>query len=163
MGMHKLVLEDTIRYDFDIIALHCSLEAYQIAFLLNKHLNLRLHRAQEDLSVSFKKICAYFPMYHYEDKQQCLFYDLISNRNRSKSLDTLNDNGGLFGTAVTAELNMRLLPELKKVDFLLKVSEDGCAFAKANTLAILNKIPQIVTAYAVDIDQLKTKENLIFE
>ena len=162
MGMHKLILDDAIGYDFDLIALHCSLEAYQTAFLLNKHLNLKLTRAREDLSVSFKEICAYFPIYHYEDEQKCIFYDLISNRNRSKTQSTLTKDG-LFGTDITAEMNVRLLPELKKVDFLLKVSEDGCAFAKANTLAVLHKIPQIVTAYAVNIDQLKTKENLIFE
>jgi len=161
MGMHKLVLEDTIGYDFDLIALHCSLEEYQLAFLLNKYLNLRFYRASEDLSVSFKELCAYFPIYHYEDKQKCLFYDLISNRNKSKSenIQTVDD---LFGNMITTEINVRLIPELKKVDFLLRITEEGCVFSKTNTLAILNNIPQIVTAYAVDVEQLKTKENLIF-
>ena len=162
MGTYKLLLEDTIGYDFDLIAVHCAVEEYQMAFLLNKHLKLKFHRAAEDLSVSFKEICAYFPIYHYEDQRMGLFYDLICNQNKSKDVG-LSDQGGLFGTTIAAEINIRLLPELKNVDYFLKVSTDGVAFAKANTLAILNKIPQIVTAYTVAIDQLKTKENLIFE
>ena len=161
MGMHKLVLEDTIGYDFDLIALHCSLEEYQLAFLLNKHLNLRLYRAAEDLSVSFKALCAYFPIYHYEDKQRCLFYDLISNRNKSK-LENIQAPDDLFGNMITTEINVRLIPELKNVDFLLKITEEGCVFSKTNTLAVLNNIPQIVTAYAIDVEELKTTENLIF-
>jgi len=55
------------------------------------------------------------------------------------------------------------IEELSRVDYLLKVSEDGTSFAQEKTLKLLTQIPQIVTAYTVDITQLKNKENLIFE
>jgi hypothetical protein len=54
-----------------------------------------------------------------------------------------------------------LIPELKKTDFFLKLESDTPT--PKSMLAKINQIPQVVTAYAVDVNKLKSKRNLIFE
>lgn len=162
MGIHKLVLEEDFGYDFGLVAIHCSVEVYQIAFLLNKHLDFRLRRTEEDVAATFKDVCAYFPVYHYEDNQQCISYDLIGNHNQSSS-NLSPITSGLFGAEVMAQTTNWFLPELKKVDFFLKITEDECKFPQKFILQQLNQIALITTAYAVEISGLKMKENLIFE
>jgi hypothetical protein len=53
-----------------------------------------------------------------------------------------------------------LIPEHRDVDYFLKIEEDdtsGESLVKA-----LASIPNIITAYAIDTDNLKSKKNLIF-
>ena len=44
MASHKLILEDDYQEEFSLIAIHCSEEPYKMAYMLNKHLSLRLSR-----------------------------------------------------------------------------------------------------------------------
>ena len=70
---------------------------------------------------------------------------------------------GLFDNENAVSVSNLFINDLPKVDYLLKVYDEGNAFAKAKLIASIKSIPQVVTAYNVDIDQLKTKQNLIFE
>ncbi len=161
MGILKLVLDDNLGYDFTLIAIHGVIEPYYLAFLLNKHNDLKLARSSKDLVIDVDGFSVPFPIYEYEDEYQYITYHLFSNRTRI-SRDGVRNVSGLFESEMSQESQF-FIKDLPKVDYLLKVSEDGTAFAKAKTLKTLNQIPQIVTAYTVDVDQLKTKENLIFE
>jgi hypothetical protein len=160
MGTFKLVLEDDFGYDFTLIAIHGVIESYYLAYLLNKHLNLRRSRGQKDLTIINNTISAKCPMYEYHNQQQYITYHLFSNR--TKITKESNDQSGLFESENAIERRF-FIEDLPRVDYLLKVCEDGTSFAQEKTLKALNQIPQIVTAYTVDIAQLKTKENLIFE
>jgi len=66
---------------------------------------------------------------------------------------------GLFGGNYST--TSYLLPEKKKVDFLLKI--EGCApefiLEMVNKL---NKLDQIITSYQIETNTLKSKYNLIF-
>jgi hypothetical protein len=160
MGTYKLLLDDDLGYDFSLIAIHTSLEAYHIAYLLNKNLKLKLSRTKEDLVLRKDKYTADFPLFEYEDLQKYATYYFFYN----KAKTTIEqDSQGLFDNQRGIVVSDLFISDLPKVDYLLKIYDDGCAFAKAKTLKEINSIPQIVTAYSVAIDQLKTKQNLIFE
>ena len=47
MAALKLLLDDTFEYDFALIAMHCSLEDYRLAFILNKYAGLHLKCAKD--------------------------------------------------------------------------------------------------------------------
>jgi len=160
MGTYKILLEDSIGYDFTLIALHGTLEPYYIAYLLNKHLNIHLARTSKDLVISKDERSAHYPCFEYKDDYQYIDYYVLVNKARVDTLMTVSE--GLFGTNETISTT-HFVPEMPQVDYFLKVVEDGYAFAKAKTLKLLNQIPQIVTAYDVNVSQLKTKQNLIFE
>lgn len=160
MGTYKLVLDDDIGYDFTLIAIHCSLEPYYLAFLLNKHLKIKLARSRQDVQMSYQKEIVQFAFFEFEDVPNYKTYQLIENRTR---VTQLASNQGLFGNQDTAIVSYQFMQELPKVDYLIRITEDGSAFAKAKTVTTLNQIPQIVTAYSVEVSSLKAKENLIFE
>ena len=82
--------------------------------------------------------------------------------NKSKVAINSEVSTGLFEAQQSLK-TAYFIPELQQVDYFIKVIEDGNAFAKAKTLKTLNQIPQIVTAYDVDVSTLKNKEHLIFE
>jgi len=160
MGTYKLLLDDDLGYDFSLIAIHTSLEAYHIAYLLNKTLGLKLSRTNQDLALNKDNYTADFPLFEYEDLQQYATYYFFNNKAKTKLKD---DSPGLFDNQNDIVISDLFISDLPKVDYLLKIYDDGCAFAKAKTLKEINNIPQIVTAYSVAIDQLKGKQNLIFE
>lgn len=160
MGTYKLVLDDDIGYDFTLIAIHGSLEPYYLAFLLNKYLKIQLARCRQDVQMDYGEDTVPFAFFEFIDKNNYRTYQLIENRTR---IAKTTISQGLFGGENTAVVSYQFMQELPKVDYLIRVVEDGNAFAKAKTITTLNQIPQIVTAYEVIVDTLKAKENLIFE
>lgn len=161
MGTYKLVLEDDISYDFTLIAIHCSLEPYYLAFLLNKHLKIKLERTRKDVHLNYNGLEAGFALFEYEDDYRYLTYQLIQNRTRVSLVS--EEREGLFGIENNTSKSFVFMQELSKVDFMLRIVDDGSAFAKAKTITTLNQITQIVTAYNVDVMTLKAKGNLIIE
>ena len=49
MALHRLQVDDFYDESFKLLAIHCRLEDYRLAYLLNKNLNLNLKRKDEDL------------------------------------------------------------------------------------------------------------------
>jgi hypothetical protein len=54
------------------------------------------------------------------------------------------------------------LPEFKKADYFLKIEKTDDTIELSQIKQIINEIEPISTAYIVDIDQIKSKNNLIF-
>ena len=55
-----------------------------------------------------------------------------------------------------------LLPEFKNVDYLIKVSNENQNFNEKIILNKIQSIPQVITSYNIDLDQIKSKDHLIF-
>jgi len=48
--VRKLILDDIIEdIDYTLIGIHCSIEDYRLAYLLNQFLNLKLKRKDSDI------------------------------------------------------------------------------------------------------------------
>ena len=102
MGKHRLVLEDDFKEDFQILAIHCGVEPYKMAFYLNKHLQLRLKRRRTDLEFSKDGLEVQFPMFEFKDTINYTVYDLVSNACKSATANT-TASGGLFGSNASEE------------------------------------------------------------
>ena len=162
MLAHKLDLDAFVDQPFKLIAIHSSVEDYKLAFLLNKHLGLRLARARNDVDFYNKSVRAFFALFQFRDQHKYCEYYLICNKFKGQS-KTTGGSGSLFGDEEMASKTIHLLPELSKVDFLLKIEEESGSFPERKLLERIKEIPQIATAYTIDINDLKSKENLIFD
>lgn len=163
MANHKLVLEDDFEEDFSLIAIHCSEEPFKVAFLINKYANLKLARKQRDLDFSKKGLEITFPMYEFVDKFKYRQFNLVGNKCRSHEA-YIASSGGLFGEIESENTVISyLLPEFKQVDYLLKINEAEDAIYFSNLLLEINNIQQVVTAYKIELDNIKSIKNLIFE
>lgn len=163
MAHHKLILEDDLEEPFDLIAVHCGEEEYKMAFLLNRHLHLSLRRRASDLDFSTGGLLITFPVYDYMDTVKDLQYYLVANTCHSGEV-SLQSSGSLFSDSVEQKDTLHyLVPEFKKVDYLLKIYSDSDAVALDETIFAINKIKEVISAYRLDVDQIKSKNNLIFD
>lgn len=160
MTKHKLILDDVFEdVVYTLIAIHCSLEDYRLAYLLNKNLKTNLIKKKEDLD--FDNLSASFSIFEWLDKDHQTTWNLVNNicRQESKSLDTtvsLFENGG------TNLKTFNLIPEYKSVDYFLKINVEPQFLGERKLIDAIQKIPQIITAYTIEAAQLKSKQHLIF-
>ncbi|MEZ4801424.1 MAG: IPExxxVDY family protein [Gelidibacter sp.] len=159
MAKHQLLLDDFYDPSFSLIAIHCRLEDYRLAYLLNKQLNISLVRLQQDLD--YKYLDANYSIYEWKDKQQQTTWNLVSNICK-KEVPSLQSSGSLFNTEQTFLKTYHLLPEFKKVDFFIKITTDEESIDESSLLKKLQKMPQLITSYGIETERIKSKDNLIF-
>lgn len=157
----RLSMEDTLESDFDLFALHSPLADYRIAFMFNKYLGLQLRRNQHDIDFTDNGYDALFPLFNFDDSKTYRKFFLVGNRCTSKK-SGMTSTGGLFADEPQeSRRTLCLVPELKKADYLLKVETHSPL--PPTFIQLINNIPEVVLAYKVNNDQLKSKKNLIFE
>ncbi|MFC0603556.1 IPExxxVDY family protein [Winogradskyella pulchriflava] len=158
MALHKLLVDDFYDDTYKLIAIHCRLEDYRLAYLLNQNLGLNLERKSEDLDFEYLK--SSYSIFEWNNEAQYVTWNLISNVCK-KEEDSLYSTG-LFQTNEKVLKTFNLVPEYKKVDYFIKISDE---IQNVNEKLILNKlqnIPQIITSYTVEPSQIKSKDHLIF-
>lgn len=159
MASQKLVLDEFIdEQDFALIAIHCAIESYRLAYLLNQYCGIKLVRQPKDLDFLNE---TQYPIYEWSDNKKLIDWHMVSNNCKIKA--NLNEEPGSLFTESGSVKNYYLIPEYQKVNYFLKISSDTINDKKLKL--ILNKIqniPQIVTAYTVKSETLKSKNNLIF-
>ena len=135
-----------------------------LAYFLNKHLSLQLQKQEEDIHIQVKENQSSFSLYSFYDKEQYVTWNLVQNKNEiviQPEEKPLND---LFSENLQAiETTIYLLPELKKVDYFLKIenlTEQENLFIE--TLKKLKTIEKISLVYNIDTNSIKNKNNLIF-
>ena len=159
MATHKLLVDDFYDTSFTLLAIHCGLEDYRMAYLLNKQLGLNLSRMPRDLD--YKYFAASYSVYEWYNNESQISWNLISNVCK-KEEDSLQSSGSLFTLQNKVLKTYHLLPEYKNVDYLIKISNDTQYFNEKIILSKIQSIPQIVTSYSIDTEKLKSKDNLIF-
>lgn len=159
MAIHKLVIEDFEECNsFALIAIHCSLQDYRLAFVLNSELDLELTRKENDLDFS----SAQYSIYEWEDNNELITWNLVSNICKIEKNQQI-DSSILFKSQNNITATYNLIPEYKSVNYLLKINYQTNFFKEKAIINTLLSIPQIVTAYSIDVENLKTKTNLIFK
>lgn len=161
MLSHKLML-DEVEEDYQLLAIHSSLEEYKVAYLLNKHLQISFKRATHDLDFNHGDVQALYPLYHFKEPEQYRTYYLIKNKYKGPVKKVVS-SGSLFSEEDISPQLTYLIPEHKNVDYFLKIEEDMDESQLQEILQLIASIPNIVTTYIVDHNQLKSKNNLILE
>ncbi|MBO3096929.1 IPExxxVDY family protein [Gelidibacter pelagius] len=159
MALHKLLVDDFYDASYSLLAVHCRLEDYRLAYLLNKYLNLNLKRQPQDLD--YKYFAASYPIYEWFDEELFTTWNMVSNVCKREE-DSLQSSGSLFSTNEKVLKTYHLLPELKNVDFLIKITNDDRYLDEKLMLDKIQAIPRVITTYTIDVDQLRSRDNLIF-
>ncbi|MCB0399279.1 MAG: IPExxxVDY family protein [Winogradskyella sp.] len=158
MALHKLVVDDFYDDTYKLIAIHCGLEDYRLAYLLNQALELRLQRKTEDIHMGYLK--SSYSIFEWDNASQYVMWNLVSNVCK-KEEDSLYSTG-LFQTNEKVIKRFNLVPEYKKVDYFIKISDEIQNVNEKLILKKLQNIPQIITSYSVNPSELKSKDHLIF-
>ncbi|WP_445738674.1 IPExxxVDY family protein [Mariniflexile sp.] len=160
MAVHKLIMD--VAFDEEVctlIAIHCTIEDYRLAYLINKHLGIGLTRKASDLDYSEGKTS--YSIFEWEDVAQLTTWSLVSNICKTDSIQHVNYKS-LFDSQEKITQTTYLIPEHKAVNYFLKIDNERNLSKETHILNRINKIAQVATAFSIDIDQLKSKDNLIF-
>jgi hypothetical protein len=159
MALHKLLVDDFYDDTYKLIAIHCRLEDYRLAYLLNQNLDLNLERKSDDLD--FKYLESSYSIFEWKNESQYVTWNLVSNVCK-KEEDSLYSTGTLFETNEKVLKTFNLISELNKVDYFIKISDEIQNVNENLILSKLQTIPQIITSYTVNPLKIKSKDHLIF-
>ena len=162
MAVLKLHLDEFDEVDYDLIAIHSSLEDYRLSYLLNQKLAISLSKNSEEIGVTIKEGEALFPKFVFDDQANDILWSLVCNKNEV----TINKNStgqNLFlNTYVEIATKVYLLPELKKVDYFLKIENNIDTINIDSIIAEIKTINRISTVYTIIPEKIRSKNNLIF-
>lgn len=156
MQVYALEIDDFCEEEYSLIGIHSTLEDYKLAYLINKNLNTRFFKAKEDLQFTREKKKASFSIYNYENTKYDFDWFLIANSYRRENQTVSNE------LLLTSETKTYLIPEKKKVDFFLKICGESEYDFVMKTINSIKSIENIITAYLIDKNTLKSKDFLIF-
>jgi hypothetical protein len=160
MAIHKLYIDEFDEIDYQLIAIHTSLEDYRLAFFINQKLPVLLGKSKDDIQITAKNGSSSLSRYVYEDSESSISWNLLQNKGEMASL-TVTSPADLFGRSnVKVASKAYLLPEFKQVDYFLQLQ--NTEEAPENITAALQEIEQVTMSYTVDMSRIKSKNNLIF-
>lgn len=162
MAVHKLHVDEYDEIDYQLIAIHTSLEDYLLAFCINQKLPITLKKSNCDIQIKNKEGETQFTRFIFEDEKAVVAWNLIQNKNEIL-LSPQRVNQGLFAESKNKfSTKIYFIPEFKKVDYFLKIENGNGSVDVAKITNELKKIDRISTIYAVDVEKIKSKNNLIF-
>ena len=142
--MAKNRLEVSYDFDFHLVALSTGLKAYKLAWTLNRDLQINLSKA-DNISINFSRGVP-LSIANYISKREHQTVRLL--KNRSEYADNKS--------------NVFLLPEFKKFEYLLMVSDDSATFDVNTFISTIEQIALVDFVLSVDAAKLKSRYNLIF-
>ena len=138
-AMSKTVLLADFNYDFQLIGISSHAKDYRLSWEINKMFNTLLSKEKDVVYTDRKGNKAGFSMYFYQDEIEEKEVRLISNKSSGR----------------------KLISEQKAVDYFLILYEFD-SYEWSEIIRKIRKINVVLTAFEVEVDTLKDKENLLF-
>lgn len=157
MTIHKIQINDFISDDYELIAVHSSLDDYKLAYTLNKTLGIMLTKNLAYIEIAIPEGKSAFSNYIFEDKKNDVVWTLIENK--TTIINSTQKTNSLFEQI---DISIFLLPEYKKADYLIKIENIDYGFDSEAIIEKIQEIKNVTMAYPIDITKLKSKNNLIF-
>lgn len=157
MALYKILVDDFISLDYELIAIHTTLEDYRLAYFLNKFLNIHLKKNKTNISIENKFGKSNFNHFFFDDEKNGVEWNLIENK--AFGNHTTKKESGIFEKVETVTY---LLPEYKTAKFLVKIENSDTAYWTKKIIDQLAQLRTISLVYAINIENLKSKNNLIF-
>ena len=157
MAIHKIQINDFVSDDYELIAVHSSLDDYKLAYMLNKELGVQLSKNLAYVEIAIPEGKSAFSNYIFDDEKNDIVWTLIENKTT-----IINSNKQTTSLFEQVDITVFLLPEFKKADYLIKIENIDYGFDSESIIEKIQEIKNVTTAYAIDITNLKSKNNLIF-
>ena len=137
--IHKLAIE--IENDYSLIGIASHENDYRLSWAINKSLGLDLKK-NEDLTLDHPKhkIIINYSLYTFDDENNYITYNLISNKSEKGFL----------------------IPEMKNIDFVLRISGSPDQDLINDLVSNLKKIEIVITAFSINKVSDKLRKVLMF-
>lgn len=142
--MAKNKLQLTYDYNFTLLALNASVKAYKLAWSINKELKLELSKC-DNIQIEFKQ-GRDLNVVNYKDESEYRTIRLIRNRAEESE----------------EQFDAFVVPELKNFDYFIILENESSTFDENSFFTKIKEIPFVLFATKVEIEALKSRDNLIF-
>lgn len=162
MKLKTSQLEELTSDEFTLVGLYSSYENYRLAFFLNDLLNWGFERTLIDLDIQIKDSFVHFPIFRSRSYENEINIYLINNCISIKELCKENDNT-LFNSSFEKTIVHRLLPELKDIDYLIKIEDGHYSLSAEKVTRKINRSDLDANAMIIPNKQIKSKGHLIID
>ncbi len=162
MAVHKLSLDEFDEIDYNLIAIHTSLDDYRLAYFINQKLPINLAKSEDEVHINVKEGETMFSRFYFYDEENTVSWNLVQNKNEVVPDNNFQAQDLFSNTEEGISAKAYLLPELKKADYFLKIDNTDDSIDVNKIKTILNTIDNITAVYTVETKQIKSKNNLIF-
>ena len=142
--MAKNKLQITYDYDFTLLALNANVKAYKLAWSMNNELKVNLAK-KSNIEINFTA-GKNLSIVNYADEDTYRTIRLLRNR-----AEESEDQFDAF-----------IVPEMKNFDYLIVLENESNTFDENAFISKIKEIPFVQFATKVDIESLKSRDNLIF-
>ena len=136
----KLKLELELDYDFDLIGICSTYSDYRLCWGINQALNLKLESIDDYCLENKKEEDDKFSFYEYFDEQTEESFYLVKNQSNNYK---------------------KLIPEQDKIDYFI-IIKDNYEIEIDDLVTKLRTLDSVLTAFSFNVNDLKSKSNLIF-
>ena len=148
--------------DYQLIAIHSPLADYRLAYYINQILPINLKKSNCNIQISSKEGETQFTQFIFEDEKAAISWNLIQNQNEIY-ISSQAGNQGLFVDGNNKfSTKIYLIPEFKKVNYFLKIENAQTELDGLMISHLIKKIDRVSTVYPVEVEKIKSKNNLIF-
>ncbi len=137
--MAKLTLEVEEDYDFELVGICSHVKDYRLSWEINKALEFDLEK-DDNYEINVKGDRQSYSFFSFIDDENLVEFYLINNR----------CSNGI------------LIPEEKKSDYFLMIRGVLRGGHKEELIEKISNIKNVLTTYEIEVDQLKSKSNLLF-
>ncbi len=149
MKIFEICEDELINFElYGLITTHN--DSIRLVYQLNMAFETRFERC-EDLEIMIENQQTFFPMFEWEDTDNGLHFNLIKN-----TAYTLKKNKKSESLIDMFDLNPPLIPDYKKYNFLLKITEEVWGDFPFHENSFIQNISKLKT------DKLKMIDRLIF-
>ncbi|MDT8413063.1 MAG: IPExxxVDY family protein [Vicingaceae bacterium] len=137
--MSKLTFSLENEYDFELIGISCHSKDYRICWSLNNALKTNFKRI-EDYEIQKKNEIINFPFFEYIDEDNNIEYFVIANKSSEGYL----------------------VSEKQSIDYFLVLKGSVTDKLVENLAKKVKEIDVVIIAHRIDVNELKSKQNLLF-
>lgn len=161
MGKYTLKIE--YDYDFVLIGISSHEKDYRLCWALNKVLEIELTRT-DSLEIKSKKqdTPSFFSLFKYENNDEFKEYFVLANLSEDRQFASKEHTLFNKGKEPSSTESGILIPEHRQMDYFFIIRGEMDDTTIENLLRKLKGIEFILTAVRIDVEELKSKTNLVF-
>ena len=166
MPKKSLSIDFEYDYNFLLIGICTPLKDYTIGYQINKYISTSFKRSKDDVVMDYPDgvELANFAQFEYWNEQFQNQWFLLANKCKILCNDDEKNQGTIFdGHSQNRKKIKYLIPENAKVDFYIQIHGIYNEDSKIALIKNIKNIDRIVNVHEINIDKLRSKENLIID
>ena len=160
--MKRISHGDYADFDFLLFGISSNVDDLKMCWLLNRLFSIDFSR-EPDVEMQNTKLGLVSNFCNFQFEKKSMEREIPSFVNDGVASKDFDESSVIFQLIGNRHPSGNLIPEHPRIDYFLLLSGDGIEELASNEVVILlRSLEEIQAAFTIDVDSLKSKNNLIF-